>query len=99
MIRCSVYLLFRTPLVKCLVVIEDQIHTLRIEGFKAGVRILPFQEVINLGRSKPANQNLTPIFGSRSGSNLDPDPGDLKIVPHSNIIILRRKKTVDPSVV
>jgi hypothetical protein len=40
---------YRTPRVKCLVIIEDQIHALHTEGYKEGVRIIPFQEVINLG--------------------------------------------------
>jgi hypothetical protein len=42
---------YRTPRVKCLVIIEDQIHALNTEGYKEGVRIIPFQEVISLGES------------------------------------------------
>lgn len=41
----------RTPLVKCLVIIEDQIHPLTTEGYQPGVRLIPFQEVISLGKS------------------------------------------------
>ncbi len=35
---------------KSLVIIEDQIHSLQTEGYKAGVTIIPFQDVIKLGR-------------------------------------------------
>jgi len=43
-------ILHRTPLVKCLVVIEDQLHQFETDGFKPGVRIVAFQAVIEMGK-------------------------------------------------
>jgi len=42
-------ILHRTPLVRCLVVIEDQLHDFSTEGFKSGVNIVAFKDVIKMG--------------------------------------------------
>jgi len=44
-------ILHRTPTVKCLVVIEDQLHAFQTDGFKEGVRIIAFKDVVELGKT------------------------------------------------
>jgi long-chain acyl-CoA synthetase len=44
-------ILHRTPLVKCLVVIEDQLHQFNTDGYREGVNIVAFKEVVNMGKS------------------------------------------------
>jgi len=43
-------ILHRTPGVKCLVVIENQIHKYSVEDFKKDVRILSYKDVIEMGK-------------------------------------------------
>lgn len=64
-------ILSKTPKVACLVYIEDQIHKTPVEGFKSGVQIASFSEVVESG--KHSNALPTP-----------PEPSDPAIIMYTS---------------
>lgn len=47
-------LLSKLPKVNTLIYMEDQLHKTEVDGFKEGVRVLPFNQVIRMGSNNNA---------------------------------------------
>jgi len=64
-------ILHKTPKVACVIYMEDQIHETETEGYKSGVQIIGFKEVIEMGSTSAAMPTL-------------PEPSDPAIIMYTS---------------